>query len=275
MFCSNCGAHLDDVARFCWSCGAAAGPSGAHVAQSTSLASPVRDQHAGLLKVAIVAGCCTLLVVLMGVVFLQFTRSARHSLPAAPAYADNQTAAPGYTTLPRGRYVSWLGFAPAQLDAADAAMNAAIAREEQSIGHPQAARFDTQGRTADTPKPAAAPAATRVLSAAPPDDVSQPPVGKNVPPVKLTAESESLVDACPYPDAARHAGDTGTVVLLVFVAADGSALDTHVAASSGSDVLDDAAAACVKENGHFAPRRVGTHAPGYWGRMKFNWSAGD
>ncbi|MGO9992910.1 MAG: energy transducer TonB [Steroidobacteraceae bacterium] len=107
------------------------------------------------------------------------------------------------------------------------------------------------------------------------DVVSAPPVGKNVASAKLAPDSAAASDSCPYPDAARSRGDTGTVILLIYVAPDGRTVDTKIETSSGSDVLDEAAASCVKEFGRFVPKRVGTRAEAGWFRMKFNWSFGD
>lgn len=106
-------------------------------------------------------------------------------------------------------------------------------------------------------------------------DDARPPLGKKVPALIPLATTPSLDDSCPYPGAARESGETGTVLLLVHVGADGSALDTAVEQSSGSDVLDQAAAACVKSSGRFATKRAGGKAVPYWGHMKFNWTFGE
>ncbi|MHB8475976.1 MAG: energy transducer TonB [Steroidobacteraceae bacterium] len=111
---------------------------------------------------------------------------------------------------------------------------------------------------------------------APPSDVTKaPPPAKNISPVKLEPNSSAAADSCPYPAAARDRGDTGTVVLLIYVAPDGRAVDTRVESSSGSEVLDEAAAGCVKEFGHFVPKRVGPRAEAGWFRMRYKWSFGD
>jgi TonB family protein len=104
---------------------------------------------------------------------------------------------------------------------------------------------------------------------------SQPPFGKKVPSILPLPTTPSLDDACPYPKAARARGETGVVMLLVHVAPDGSAFETAVDQSSGSESLDQATAACVKTSGRFAIRRAGSQAISYWGRMKFNWGFGD
>jgi TonB family protein len=131
-------------------------------------------------------------------------------------------------------------------------------------------------RTLVAPVPlpiATAPVAAAPMRADDPGD-SQTPFGKKLPSILPLATDPSLDDACPYPKAARARGETGIVLLLVHVAADGSALDTAVDQSSGSASLDQATAACVKASGRFAIRRNGSKAVSYWGRMKFNWSFG-
>lgn len=108
----------------------------------------------------------------------------------------------------------------------------------------------------------------------PEPDNSQPPLGKKVPSILPLATTPSLDEACPYPNAARTRGETGVVFLLVHVAPDGSAFDTAIDQSSGSESLDQATAACVKASGRFAIRRTGPKAVSYWGRMKFTWGFG-
>jgi TonB family protein len=63
--------------------------------------------------------------------------------------------------------------------------------------------------------------------------------------------------------------------LLIYVAPDGHATDTSIETSSGSEALDEGAVSCVKEYGHFLPKRVGARAEGGWFRMRFRWSFGD
>ena len=105
-------------------------------------------------------------------------------------------------------------------------------------------------------------------------DVDHPPPAKNIPALVLTAESASTVENCPYPEEARREVQTGVVVLLVYVAADGNVHNTKIDQSSGFPVLDEAAANCVRAHGEFALKLVGKQAVGYWGRMRFNWSIG-
>lgn len=111
---------------------------------------------------------------------------------------------------------------------------------------------------------------------APPSDVkAAPPPAKNISPVKLEPNSEAWANSCAYPAAARDRGDTGTVVLLIYVAPDGRAVDSKVETSSGSEALDEAAEGCVKEFGHFVPKRVGPRAEAGWFRMRYKWSFGE
>jgi TonB family protein len=123
-------------------------------------------------------------------------------------------------------------------------------------------------------EPATAPESPRT-PASPAVLARSTPIPKNISPVKLEPNSAAVSDSCPYPAAARNRGETGTVVLLIYVTPDGHATDTNIESSSGSDVLDEAAASCVKEYGHFLPRRVGARAEAGWFRMKFRWSFGD
>jgi len=124
------------------------------------------------------------------------------------------------------------------------------------------------------PAPVAVHNANAIIAPPARQDPIIPPVGKIIPGLKPAASYESFADSCPYPAEARARGDTGEVVLLVYVSPDGSVLDTRVDGSSGSEVLDQAAARCVKDNARFVPKNAGAKKIGYWGRMKFNWSFG-
>jgi protein TonB len=137
-------------------------------------------------------------------------------------------------------------------------------RTKPTLGEPEAGAPALAAASADKP----------VL----PSDVSKaapPPPPTNIPPVKLEPNSSTWADSCSYPAAARERGDTGTVVLRIYVAPNGRAVDTQVESSSGSEVLDEAAEGCVKEFGHFVPRRVGPRAEAGWFRMKYKWSFGE
>ena len=109
--------------------------------------------------------------------------------------------------------------------------------------------------------------------------MDQPPLGKKLPSIFATAESQANMqsdDNCPYPPKARKEVQTGTVVMLVYVSADGSPTSTQLDAegSSGSPELDDAAINCVKEMGHFPAKLVGSKPVAYWARTRFLWSFG-
>jgi TonB family protein len=103
---------------------------------------------------------------------------------------------------------------------------------------------------------------------------SSPPIGKKVPSILPLPTTPSFDDACPYPDAARRRGETGVVWLLIHVSPEGSVLEAVVDESSGSESLDQATAACVKNSARFAVRRLGSKPISYWGRMKFTWGFG-
>jgi TonB family protein len=128
------------------------------------------------------------------------------------------------------------------------------------------------GMTATLPsQPTAAPGSVTPHD----EDIDHPPLGRHVAAFKLADDSPTVDDACPYPKAAQESGDTGTVALLVYIAADGSVGKTDVESSSDSKVLDDAAVECVEQKLHFVPRRIAGTAVGSWARLKFNWSFGE
>jgi protein TonB len=63
-----------------------------------------------------------------------------------------------------------------------------------------------------------------------------------------------------YPLSARHRGLEGTVILRVLVSADGLPARVIVQTSSGSRILDAAAAEDVQKSWRFVPARRGTQA---------------
>jgi TonB family protein len=127
----------------------------------------------------------------------------------------------------------------------------------------------------DAPALASGASAAPAAAATHPDVGGTAPIGKKVPAIIPLPDSASKLASCPYPEDARRAVETGTVVLLVYVSPEGAAANTQVDASSGSASLDQAAVSCVQEFGQFAPHQTGKRGAGYWGRMKFNWSFGD
>jgi TonB family protein len=150
------------------------------------------------------------------------------------------------------------------------ASGGSLGRATPGTGHPSAGK--TIPRT--VPKTASAAALQQADKGAAQGDIDHPPIGKNIPAIVLTPESASSVNNCPYPEEARREVQTGSVVLLVFVASDGVALNTKIDESSGWPLLDEAATNCVRAHGQFAPKLVGKQAVSYWGRMRFNWSIG-
>lgn len=133
--------------------------------------------------------------------------------------------------------------------------------------------------TSDSPPIPADSNAPPPVSAGIKGEIDRPPFGKKLPAVIAIADSQTRMQSeenCPYPEEARKEVQTGTVVLLVYVLPDGSAANAQLDGngSSGSPVLDQAAATCVRELGRFPPKLVGSKAVGYWARTKFVWSFG-
>lgn len=102
-----------------------------------------------------------------------------------------------------------------------------------------------------------------------------PAIPKFILPVKLAPNSVAPSESCPYPAAARARGDTGTVILLIYVTPDGRATEFRIETSSGSDSLDEAAGGCAMEYGRYLPKRGAARGQGAWFRMKFIWSFGE
>ena len=150
------------------------------------------------------------------------------------------------------------------------------AEQEPSLSftEPPPAATDAAPARAEDREPA--PIAPSVSSEKPTPTASdaRPPLHANVPAIAPTPASAAGVADCPYPQEARRMMETGTVILLVRVGPDGGVLDTAIDQSSGSEVLDHAAAQCVLERGRFSPRVKRNPGGSYWGRMKFNWSFG-
>jgi TonB family protein len=133
--------------------------------------------------------------------------------------------------------------------------------------------------TSESPPSPADSNAPPPVSAGIKGEIDRPPFGKKLPAVIAIADSQTSMQSeenCPYPEEARKEVQTGTVVLLVYVLPDGSAANAQLDGngSSGSAVLDQAAATCVRELGRFPPKLVGSKAVGYWARTKFVWSFG-
>jgi protein TonB len=74
-----------------------------------------------------------------------------------------------------------------------------------------------------------------------------------------------------YPKEARKAGIQGSTVLLVLVGTNGRVSHVKVESSSGSDLLDVQAAACVIRQGRFEPGKKDGQPVVTWQRMKWTW----
>jgi TonB family protein len=93
-------------------------------------------------------------------------------------------------------------------------------------------------------------------------------------PLSKAAAAMADNDNCPYPRDALAQGLTGTVSLLVYVAADGKPEKTKMDRTSGSEALDQAAIRCVEQYARFPAPPEESSASGYWGRIRFKWSFG-
>jgi len=83
----------------------------------------------------------------------------------------------------------------------------------------------------------------------------------------------NLGEACDklYPRASRRAREEGSVVLLVYVAADGWAREAKVESTSGYARLDDAAIRCIQGDRYFEPQKIDGVPVDAWQRMKWTW----
>jgi protein TonB len=69
-----------------------------------------------------------------------------------------------------------------------------------------------------------------------------------------------------YPAASRRASEQGTVLLMIYVLADGRVGDAKVARSSGYPRLDQAALDAARKNWHFQPAEQAGSAVAAWGQ---------
>jgi TonB family protein len=294
-FCAVCGKELPDVARFCPSCGAS---SDAEATTSLNDDLRIRGEYrrAAADKTTLrplsrrliafwAAGIAAAVVV--GVLALYTIRSGRsppasftlnapvpgasglHASAPGPGDASGQepTAAavqPGNIAPEKSDYSS-PGLAPSQVT---------VARDLVAASAGPAAGAGSPVSAITVPPPARA-APDQAPGTGYYEDIERPPVGKHVAPFKLAQDSPTVDEACPYPAAAAESGVTGTVVLLVYIAADGSPTKTAVESSSDSKLLDDSAVDCVQQNLHFVPKRIGSTAVGSWARLRFKWSFGE
>lgn len=115
------------------------------------------------------------------------------------------------------------------------------------------------------PAPAAPPAAPSVPAAAPTAAVSGgSPAGSGESVVPPSYRAAYLQNPAPrYPASARRNGEEGTVFLRVLVTPDGKAAKVELDRTSGSPVLDSAAADAVSR-WRFVPARRGADAVEAW-----------
>jgi TonB family protein len=291
-FCAVCGKQLPDVARFCPGCGTSIEaevtttesndlqirgeyrPAGTHKNEPA----PSRKSFGVLWALGILAA------VVIGLLAVYTIRSSR----SPPARALN-TPVPGASEVRTAALSSGNGSRDEQ---ASPAVGPSGTREESATsstvpapsGAPAGAILvaasAAPARASENPAPdateppASGSAHEQAAGTAHDEDIEHPPVGKHLSGFKL-ADDSPAVDDCPYPSAAEENADTGTVVLLVYIAADGSPAKTKVESSSNSKLLDDAAVDCVKENLRFVPKHAAGRAIGSWARLKFKWSIGE
>jgi protein TonB len=129
----------------------------------------------------------------------------------------------------------------------------------------------------DMPQVVAPPTAIQVPKEAPkveaPKPKAEPPP---IVPVRLTKNgAQKLSDTCSgyYPSASRRLSEEGSVVLAIYVGANGKVTDTKVETSSGIARLDEATQKCVMAvgSGAFETQKVGNDAVAAWFRMKYTW----
>jgi TonB family protein len=290
-FCAVCGKELPEVARFCHGCGTSTEAEatisvdddlripGEYRRVATAVGKgeprPLRERLPRLDKRVIAIGATSIAVaVAIGLVALYTVRSSRSPPPSVTPSAPVHAAGPGNSVR----------------QAPPAAVNVSHATEAKDpASSPSPATsfvpLASNPQTASpSPAPAAGSSAPEVIGATPSppaggtahdEDIEHPPIGKHLSTFKLAQDSPSVDEACPYPAAAQENGDTGTVVLLIYVAADGSPTTADVESSSDSKVLDEAAVGCVQQKLRFVPKQVGGVAIGSWTRMTFKWSFGE
>jgi TonB family protein len=299
-FCAVCGKELNDVARFCPGCGASTEEE-ATISVNADLQIPgeyrrvatsvgkgklrlLRERFAPLDKRLIAFGAAGIAAaVAIGLVAFYTMRPSR-SPPAGATSSAAGLGADGFHV----KAASPEDGAPHEPTAAVTASNAPEGKGAASSPSalpplvPLASNLPPTSTSSAfnagipaaevTGPPANHRAPEQTAGTAQNEDIEHPPIGKHVSAFKLARDSPTVDDACPYPAAAQKNGDTGTVVLLIYIAADGSASTARVESSSDSKVLDDAAVECVEQKLHFVPKRVAGVATGSWARMTFKWS---
>lgn len=287
-FCAACGKQLPDVARFCPGCGASMEaeastpanddlqirgeyrPAGARKDEPGPLGRrPVLFWAAGM------AAAMAIGLLAVYAVRSSHTAPARTAGAAVPGAGELHTEAAGSFEASHGEPTALaVGSSNTIQDKSVAPpVESAAAANAPVVGNLVAASAATPAAPEVTGPPASRPGREQTAAGtAHVEDIDHPPIGKHVSAFKLAENSPTVDEACPYPAAAEESGDTGTVVLLVYIAADGNPTKTQVESSSGSKLLDDAAADCVKQNLHFVARRTGGTAVGSWARLRFKWS---
>jgi TonB family protein len=289
VYCTQCGQALPDGARFCPSCGTAAAGAGSGALDPVMRASPpsrgygyARDSvsTSSAARNAIVAAV-VLIVAAISAAFvihrtsIQSTGGTKtvNARAGAPAAAGSVAS----SSSPVARAVNFFeqaGLTRDQIRVAQASLDAAITAEEHAANAQRTVATQIgSGPLAfqsDTPSRSESAHPQRVTPQD--EDMSKPP--QHVGSVRMTQNGLAFADSCAYPVEARRDGETGTVILLVYVASAGNAATAQVETSSGSSVLDAAAVACIRTHGTFTPKRVDGVPVGSWGRMRFVWSFG-
>jgi TonB family protein len=89
----------------------------------------------------------------------------------------------------------------------------------------------------------------------------------------VVAKGANLGEACAhyYPSEARRLGLEGDVSLKVFIQPDGRVGEVVLESSSGSSLLDEAAAHCIRDEGRFVASVQDGKAVGSWNRIRWRW----
>jgi TonB family protein len=294
-FCAVCARELPNVARFCPGCGASTDAEATTSANDDLQirgeyrpAATDKDERSALRKRFIAFWATGIAAaVAIGLLAVYTVRSSR-SPPAGftlsapvPGASGFHAEAPGPGDASRHEPTAAAARPSHPAQEESGAPSTGAARSRAPVVSNLAAASTGPGPDAGSPAPgvtgpaASRPAPDQAGGTAHDEDIEHPPFGKHVSAFKLAQDSPTVDQACPYPAAAEESGDTGTVVLLVYIAADGSPPRTEVESSSDSKLLDDAAVDCVKQNLHFVPRRIAGAAIGSWARLRFKWSIGE
>jgi len=120
----------------------------------------------------------------------------------------------------------------------------------------------------ETPAPPRSTAITTVTNVKP----MEPPPAPPREPVTVMPRIDLAHSHQPeYPPVSRRLGEQGSVILQVLVSVGGRVLDAKVVQSSGSERLDQAAVAGVKEDYRFTPATLDGKPQQMWYTFKFTW----